>query len=92
MTSGSEMITRIFPLYPYGKYLAEGDFFPFPDYKGKVMSIIDACPTREQTGIHKAIRTLLKKMNITLVEPERTGIYMEPAVETLSMAQFPLRK
>ncbi len=55
--------------------LAESDFFQFPDYKGMAMSIIDACPTREQTGIHKAIRTLLKKMNITLAEPERTGIH-----------------
>jgi hypothetical protein len=55
--------------------LAESDFFTFPDYEGKAMSIIDACPTREQTGIHKAIRTLLTKMNITLVEPERTGIH-----------------
>jgi Fe-S oxidoreductase len=53
--------------------LAEADHFPFPDYKGTTMSIIDACPTREQTGIHKAIRILLKKMNITLVEPANTG-------------------
>jgi len=55
--------------------LAGGDFFSFPDYKGRTMSIIDACPTREQIPIHKAIRTLLRKMNITLVEPERTGIH-----------------
>jgi len=52
--------------------LAAGDFFPFPDYKGKIMSIIDACPTREQVPIHNAIRKLLEKMNINLVEPERT--------------------
>ena len=25
--------------------LAESDYFPFPDYKGKIMSIIDAFPT-----------------------------------------------
>jgi hypothetical protein len=55
--------------------LAEADFFTFPDYKGRTMSIIDACPTREQTKIHKAIRTLLEKMNILLVEPEKTGIH-----------------
>jgi hypothetical protein len=55
--------------------IAGGDFFQFPDYKGKHMSIIDACPTREHTQIHLAIRTLLKKMNITLVEPEKTGIH-----------------
>ena len=44
--------------------LSESDFFPFPDYKGKELSIIDACPTRSEIQIHKAIRTLLKKMNI----------------------------
>jgi hypothetical protein len=53
--------------------LAESDFFPFPDYKGRKMSIIDACPTRNQERVHKAIRTLLKKMNIELIEPEKTG-------------------
>jgi Fe-S oxidoreductase len=53
--------------------LAYSDFFQFPDYKGKKMSIIDACPTRNQERVHKAIRTLLKKMNIELIEPEKTG-------------------
>jgi Fe-S oxidoreductase len=52
--------------------LAETDFFPFPDYRGKVMSIIDACPTRDQPRVHDAIRMLLKKMNITLREPKNT--------------------
>jgi len=54
--------------------LAESDFFEFPDYKGQKMSIIDACPTRSQERVHRAIRTLLKKMNIELVEPEKTGL------------------
>ena len=52
--------------------LAETDFFPFPDYKGKVMTIIDACPTRDQERVHTAIRTLLKKINITIIEPIHT--------------------
>jgi Fe-S oxidoreductase len=47
--------------------------FPFPDYHGKPMSIMDACPTRDQPRVQNAIRTLLKKMNITLIEPRRTG-------------------
>jgi Fe-S oxidoreductase len=55
--------------------LASSDFFDFPDYHGKRMSIIDACPTRDQVRVHKAIRTLLGKMNISLVEPEKTGIH-----------------
>lgn len=53
--------------------LAEREDFPFPDYKGMEMSITDACPTRDQERVHRAVRTLLKKMNIRLVEPEHTG-------------------
>ncbi|SKC70263.1 (Fe-S)-binding protein [Maledivibacter halophilus] len=52
--------------------LAESETFPFPDYRGKAMTIHDACPTRTNGKVHKAIRTLLFKMNIKVVEPERT--------------------
>ncbi len=52
--------------------LAENDFFNFPDYQGKRMSIMDACPTRNKEKVQNAIRTLLNKMNITLVEPKNT--------------------
>ncbi|PKP31648.1 MAG: hypothetical protein CVU00_12475 [Bacteroidetes bacterium HGW-Bacteroidetes-17] len=52
--------------------LAESDFFPFPDYQGKSMSIHDACPTRNKDKVHQAIRTILYKMNITLIEPRTT--------------------
>jgi Fe-S oxidoreductase len=52
--------------------LAEGNFFEFPDYHGRRMSILDACPTREQEGVQNAIRTILIKMNIELVEPKNT--------------------
>ncbi|HEX2694714.1 MAG TPA: (Fe-S)-binding protein [Acidobacteriota bacterium] len=52
--------------------LAESETFPFPDYDGSEMSINDACPTRERTGVHDAVRTLLVRMNIRVVEPERT--------------------
>ena len=52
--------------------LASNNFFPFPDYQGRCMSIIDACPTRNQERVHNAIRTILHKMNITLVEPQNT--------------------
>jgi len=52
--------------------LAEQKTFLFPDYKGKVMTIHDACPTRDQERVHNAVRALLKKMNIILVEPEKT--------------------
>jgi hypothetical protein len=52
--------------------LAARDTLPLPDYGGRRMSILDACPTRERTGVHDAIRALLERMNITLVEPEHT--------------------
>ena len=53
--------------------LAGSDFFPFPDYGGRAMSILDACPTREKVVVHRAIRTLLGKMNIRVIEPRKTG-------------------
>lgn len=53
--------------------LAESSFFPFPDYHGQPMTILDACPTRTQTQVHQAIRTLLRRMNIQLIEPAKTG-------------------
>lgn len=52
--------------------LAESRTFPFPDYGGKEMTILDACPTRDQTRVHNAIRAVLGRMNITVVEPELT--------------------
>jgi Fe-S oxidoreductase len=53
--------------------LADSQTFSFPDHSGLRVSIIDACPTREQTEIHAAIRKILKKMKVDLVEPKNTG-------------------
>ena len=53
--------------------LAESKDFPFPDYKGISMSIQDTCSARTQPEVLETIRTLLKRMNIQLVEPEKTG-------------------
>jgi Fe-S oxidoreductase len=52
--------------------LAADDSFPFPDYGGAAMSILDACPTRNEDRVHEAIRTLLLRMNIRVVEPRQT--------------------
>lgn len=52
--------------------LAARTDFPFPDYGGRRMTIIDACPTRDQPRVHEAVRTLLGRMNITIVEPRAT--------------------
>jgi Cysteine-rich domain. len=50
----------------------ENSFLNLPDYKGRSMSIIDACPTRDEERVHNSIRDLLSKMNIRLVEPKNT--------------------
>ena len=52
--------------------LAKSETFTFPDYGGQEMTILDACPTREKPHIHEAIRTLISRMNIRLVEPVNT--------------------
>lgn len=57
----------------FWEILAESGTFPFPDYQQRRMTILDACPTRDQVRMHQAIRNLLSKMNIDLVEPEKTG-------------------
>lgn len=57
----------------FWELLATSESFPFPDYQQRQMTILDACPTRDQERVHRAIRALLEKMNIDLVEPESTG-------------------
>ncbi|MCU0276580.1 MAG: (Fe-S)-binding protein [Acidobacteria bacterium] len=52
--------------------LAGDDGFPFPDHRGRKMTIIDACPTRDQRRIHDAVRALAARMNIVIVEPAHT--------------------
>jgi len=52
--------------------LAESETFPFPDYAGAEMTVHDACPTRTESRVHDAVRRLLERMNISVVEPERT--------------------
>ena len=54
------------------EYLASNDNFVFPDHSGLVLSIHDACPIRHKSRVHKAIRILLKKMNIEVRETEQS--------------------
>ena len=48
------------------------DNFRFPDYNGTRMTIIDACPTLNEDRVQDALRDLLVKMNISLIEPANT--------------------
>jgi len=52
--------------------LSETDAFAFPDYKSRKMTIIDACPTRDQDRIHRSVRALAERMNISIIEPAKT--------------------
>ena len=52
--------------------LARNAGFPFPDHGGRRMTIIDACPTWDQARVQDAVRELVRKMNITPVEPAKT--------------------
>lgn len=46
-----------------------------PDYKGMKLSVHDPCPIREKPQVHKAVRNLLKKMNIEVVETKYHGTH-----------------
>lgn len=63
--------------------LAESNDFIFPDYGGVKMSIQDTCSSRIIPKTQATIRKLLEKMNITLVEPERSGIKAKCCGQTL---------
>lgn len=52
--------------------LADSETFQFPNYNGMKMAIHDACPTRSEERVHSAIRKLLDKMNIEVIEPIHT--------------------
>jgi len=49
------------------------DYFPFADYQQISLSIQDPCPVRGRPEVHRAVRSLLGKMNIQVVEPVRFG-------------------
>jgi Fe-S oxidoreductase len=47
--------------------------FPYPNYQGLTLSVHDACPVREKPQVHQAVRNLLEKMNIDVIETEFHG-------------------
>jgi Fe-S oxidoreductase len=47
--------------------------FPYPDYHGLKVSIHDPCPVRAKPQVHQAVRNVLTKMNIIIVETELSG-------------------
>jgi Fe-S oxidoreductase len=49
--------------------------FPFPRYEGLTLSVHDPCPVRQRPQVHQAVRSLLKKMNIEVMETEHRGAH-----------------
>jgi len=49
------------------------DSFDYPDYKGLKISVHDSCDVRGKTKVHEAVRNLLKKMNIDIIETQFMG-------------------
>lgn len=58
--------------YSIWEKLANDDNFNFPDYSGLVVSIQDPCPIRHKSQVHQAVRKLLAKMNIKVIENENS--------------------
>ena len=46
---------------------------PLPDYEGLTLSVHDSCSFRPKPQVHGAVRSLLKKMNIRIIESEFSG-------------------
>ena len=55
------------------KELAESSDFEFPDYRGAQMSIQDTCSGRTDDEYLSTVRRLLQRMNIEIVEAEKSG-------------------
>ncbi|MBW9157662.1 (Fe-S)-binding protein [Clostridium sp. FP2] len=57
----------------FWEVLADSVTFNFPDYKGVEMAIQDTCYSRKEERYLNAIRKLLARMNIKVIEPKLTG-------------------
>lgn len=51
----------------------EMNAFNYPDFHEAEMSVHDACPVRGKPQVHAAVRSLLSKMNIKIIESEYHG-------------------
>lgn len=46
---------------------------PLPDHSGLTVSVHDSCSYRPKPQVHEAVRSLLRKMNIQIIEAEFSG-------------------
>lgn len=49
------------------------DNLPLPDHSGLTLSVHDSCSYRPKPQVHAAVRSLLNKMNITIIESQFSG-------------------
>lgn len=52
--------------------LAEQEDFPWPDYQGKSITVQDCIDTRENPKWQQAVRTILNRMNLKIIEIEKS--------------------
>lgn len=52
--------------------LAEQKDFPWPDYQGKSITVQDCIDTRENPKWQQAVRTILNRMNLKIIEIEKS--------------------
>ncbi len=46
---------------------------PLPDHSGLIVSVHDSCSYRPKPQVHEAVRSLLKKMNVQIIESAFSG-------------------
>jgi hypothetical protein len=46
---------------------------PLPDYNGMIVSVQDSCSFRSKPQVHAAVRSILRKMNIKIMESDFSG-------------------
>ncbi|MHC1719685.1 MAG: heterodisulfide reductase-related iron-sulfur binding cluster [Clostridiaceae bacterium] len=49
------------------------DNLPLPDHTGLTVSVHDSCSYRPKPQVHSALRSLLRKMNVKIIESEFSG-------------------
>ncbi len=85
----------------YEYFDADGDF-ALPDYSGLTVGVQDCWRDREHPEVGRAVRSLLKKMNISVREPEESGqasvfcgnLHFEPKKpeNAALLAQYPRKR
>ncbi len=72
------------------------DHFPLPSHEGLTVSVHDPCSYRPKPQVHMAVRSLLEKMKVDIIEAECSGtrsiccgdnFYPQLSIETVTQLQ-----